>query len=297
MPETINKNMVIKIAFFYFLTILFSWSVFLIVDGILIPQQHDISIIRLIAFYGHMIAMMGPLLASITTLKYISKRKLLNIRWSNIKHYRYGFYFFFSIWLLPAIVWLQFGTSVHLNSVLNSYDVIFVISYLLIGWIAGVGEEYGWTGYILTELSDKIGNSKAVVVSGILRGIWHLPLFVIPIALRVFSKEKPVTELLLLTIMFAFQLSVSNIFFSALFGHIWYKTKSIPLIGWLHFQFDLLRDFALFFIIGFNGTIWFKFGWAIPFYFAAYIAFTKIAKEEGFSNYLEIFKTGIYNKK
>lgn len=289
--------MKIKIAFFYLLTVLFSWSVFIIVDGYLIPHQHDISKIRVIALYGHIIAMMGPLLASIVTLKYIHKKKLLNIKWSEIKYYKYGLYFFFCIWLLPAIVWLLFDKSLHLNFALNNYNVIFIVSYLLFGWIAGVGEEYGWTGYIMTELSEKIGKSKAVVVSGILRGFWHLPLLVIPIALKVFSREKSITELILFTIMFALQLSISNIFFSALFAYIWDKTKSIPLLGWLHFQFDLFRDLAIFFIIGYNGTVWFKFGWAIPFYLTAYVAFTKIAKEEGFSNYLEIFKTGIYNKK
>ncbi|MDP4197464.1 MAG: hypothetical protein Q8940_20630, partial [Bacteroidota bacterium] len=74
-------------AYFYFLTIVISWSVFIIVDGFLIPRQHDIHIIRIIALYGHIIAMMGPLLASIITLKHVNKKKPLNIKWSLTKYY------------------------------------------------------------------------------------------------------------------------------------------------------------------------------------------------------------------
>ena len=278
-----------KIILFYLFTIIFSWTIFLIIDGWLIPKYSNTNIEKLITLYGHLIAMLGPMLASIFMLKYFHKKRLLNWKWNSKKYYLYSFYIVLLIWLIPALVWLVFDETLILKSAFQSYDIIFIISYLSFGWIAGVGEEYGWSSYILTNLSEKIGRSKAIIVSGTLRGLWHLPLFIIPVLLKVISGDKGIMELFLLTIVFAIQLIISNIFFSALFGFVWYKTESIPLLGWMHFLFDVLRDFTIFFIIGFSSSIWFQFGWGIPFYFLAYLAFTRIAKEDGYSNYLEIF--------
>ncbi len=282
-----------KILSFYFFAIFFSWTLFVITDAWLIPKYANTGVSELIALYGHMFAMMGPMLASIIILKYFQKKNLLTFNRGKKRYYLYLIYFGILIWSFPALVWLTFDKHLTLKLIYNNYDIIFIISYLVFGWIAGMGEEYGWSGYILTELFGKIGKSKAIVVSGILRGLWHLPLLTIPLLLKVTSGDEPFLELLLFTIVFAIQLIISNIFFSALFGFVWYKTESIPLVGWMHFMFDLFRDLTIFFIIGFSSSFWFKFGWAIPFYFLAYLAFTRIVKEEGYSNYLEIF----YKKK
>lgn len=278
-----------KILMFYLLAIIISWTLVFITDAWLIPKYGNTGFSKLIALYGHMLAMMGPMVASIITLKYFQKNNLLTFKLGKKRYYLYLICFGVLIWLFPGIIWLAFDKSIIFKLFFNNYDTLFIISYLIFGWIAGIGEEYGWSGYILTELSGEIGKSKAIVVSGILRGLWHLPLLTIPLLLKVTSGDKPFLELLLLTAVFAIQLIISNIFFSALFGFVWYKTESIPLVGWLHFMFDVFRDLTIFFIVGFSSSIWFKFGWGIPFYFLAYLAFTRIVKEEGYSNYLEIF--------
>jgi len=282
-----------KIFWFYLITIIFSWTLFFITDAWLIPKYSNTNCPKLIALYGHMLAMMGPMFASIIMLKFLQNKNLITLKWGNKNYYFYTFYVILIIWVIPSILFLIFDADLYLKLIYNNYDVVFIVSYLLFGWIAGIGEEYGWSGYLLTELSGKIGKSKAIITSGVLRGLWHLPLFTIPILLKFTSGEKSFLELLLLTVVFAIQLIISNIFFSALFGFVWYKTESIPLVGWMHFIFDVFRDLTIFFIIGFSGSIWFKFGWGIPFYFLAYLAFTKIIKKEGYSNYFEIF----YKKK
>ncbi|HEX2961098.1 MAG TPA: CPBP family intramembrane glutamic endopeptidase [Ignavibacteriales bacterium] len=285
-----------RLTLYYVLAIAFSWSIFIAVDGFLIPGENNAGIAKLIALYGHAAAMLGPLLAGIFTLKY-GRKSLLKMDWKLNKFYRYGLYFFFSIWILPAALFLPFDKAMRLNLSLNGYDLVFIVSYLFVGWIAGIGEEYGWTGFILRELSGKIGKCRAVFVSGILRGLWHLPLLIIPISTKFFAGKISLVQFLLLCIVFIFQLSISNIFMSALFGSVWYKTRSIPLAGWLHFLYDFFRDMSLLFFTGFFNTPAFRFGWAIPFYFAAHLAFTRIAKEEGYSNYLEAFvKHGMNGK-
>ena len=57
-------------------------------------------------------------------------------------------------------------------------------------------------------------------------------------------------------IIVAFQLVVSNVLFGAVFGWIWYRTESVPLVGWLHFWFDLVRDVAAMLIVGYASGLW-----------------------------------------
>ncbi|MHB1686766.1 MAG: CPBP family intramembrane glutamic endopeptidase [Ignavibacteriaceae bacterium] len=284
-----------KIFWFYLMAIIFSWTLFFITDAWLIPKYANTTFSKLIALYGHMLAMMGPMFASIIMLKYFQNNSLLTINWSNKKYYLYTIYAILIIWIIPGLMLLLFDGNITAKIIYDNYDIIFIVSYILFGWLAGVGEEYGWSGYILTELSGKFVKSKAVVVSGILRGLWHLPLIIIPLILKVSAGEKSILELFLLTPLFAIQLIVSNIFFSALFGFVWYKTNSIPLLGWMHFLFDLGRDFTILFVVGFSSSFWFKFGWSIPFIILTYLAFNKIAKEDGYSNILEIFYRRSYS--
>ncbi|MBA4321043.1 MAG: hypothetical protein C0412_21850 [Flavobacterium sp.] len=284
-----------KIFWFYSMTIIFSWTLFFITDAWLIPKYSNTTFSKLIALYGHMLAMMGPMFASIIMLEYFQKNNLLTINWSNKKYYIYTIYIILIIWVIPGLMLLFFDRDLTAKMIYNNYDIIFIVSYLLFGWFVGVGEEYGWSGYILTELSDKFVKSKAVVISGILRGLWHLPVIIIPLILKVSAGEKSFLELFLLTPVFVIQLIVSNIFFSALFGFIWYKTNSIPLLGWMHFLFDLGRDFTILFVVGFSSSFWFKFGWSVPFIALAYLAFNKIAKEDSYSNILEIFYRKSYS--
>jgi uncharacterized protein len=279
-----------KILYFYLITVLFSWTLFIITDAWLIPKYAQTGFVMLIALYGHIAAMMGPMIGSVIMLRVFKGKSLLSVHSGYFIYYLYTFYAVLIIWIIPGLFFLMFDKSLKIKTVYSEYDIFFIISYLFFGWFAGMGEEFGWSGYILRELSDKIGKSKAVVVSGILRGLWHLPLLLIPVVLKVISGKQSFLELLLLSILFAFQLVVSNIFMSALWGYVWFETKSIPLLGWMHFLFDLGRDLSLLCISGFGGSFWFKFGWAIPFLSFAYMAFQKIAVAEGYSSYLAIFR-------
>lgn len=49
-------------------------------------------------------------------------------------------------------------------------------SVLLFGIIT-FGEELGWRGYLMPRLEKKIGALPAIIVGGILWGLWHAPLF------------------------------------------------------------------------------------------------------------------------
>jgi membrane protease YdiL (CAAX protease family) len=44
----------------------------------------------------------------------------------------------------------------------------------VLNFIATFGEEFGWRGYLLPKLKS-LGNRKALIISGIIWGIWHWP--------------------------------------------------------------------------------------------------------------------------
>jgi len=74
------------------MTIIFSWTLFFLTDAWLIPKYANTNFPKLIALYGHILAMMGPLLAGIIMLKYFQNKDLLTIKWSNKKYYLYAIY-------------------------------------------------------------------------------------------------------------------------------------------------------------------------------------------------------------
>lgn len=44
--------------------------------------------------------------------------------------------------------------------------------------VAGLGQELGWTGFLLPRLQARFGALTSCVIRAILVGIWHLPLFI-----------------------------------------------------------------------------------------------------------------------
>jgi uncharacterized protein len=80
-----------------------------------------------------------------------------------------------------AIVWTtgvgrlelsNFGGPVTLNAVLN-----FAVSFG-VGFIAAMAEEIGWRGYLLPNLLP-MGRVRALLLTGFLHGLWHLPLMLL----------------------------------------------------------------------------------------------------------------------
>jgi membrane protease YdiL (CAAX protease family) len=55
--------------------------------------------------------------------------------------------------------------------------VLFIFTLVvapIINFIPALGEEFGWRGYLLPKLLP-LGREKALVISGIIWGLWHLP--------------------------------------------------------------------------------------------------------------------------
>lgn len=57
---------------------------------------------------------------------------------------------------------------------------LYLVLVVLIPWNGPVGEEFGWRGFALPKLQNKLGPLAASIVIGVIWGIWHLPSFFAP---------------------------------------------------------------------------------------------------------------------
>lgn len=102
-------------------------------------------------------------------------------------------YFAFSVIYKPIeslmfllIVWGVFLGDMSLSEVLNMQSPVMNISLVFVQIAASVvfffpafGEEWGWRGYMMPKLLELMPKPAAVVVGGVLWGLWHAPLTVI----------------------------------------------------------------------------------------------------------------------
>jgi uncharacterized protein len=55
-----------------------------------------------------------------------------------------------------------------------------LIPALISGLLAGLLEEYGWSGFAFPTLQARLGPRWAGIAMGFLVALWHLPLFFTP---------------------------------------------------------------------------------------------------------------------
>jgi membrane protease YdiL (CAAX protease family) len=238
----------------------FSWPIFFWTDVRLLPAFHaqgNEAAMWLAAWFGHALGMLGPAVSALLMGRLVHRKPLPPWKRSRPKYFILSAAAMLALWTLPGIAGLIFpGKAIHLRAPLPPFVWTITGASLTLGWLAGLGEETGWCAYLLPLLDRRIGRTGAVVVSGIIRGLWHLPLLVSPLIVSAKVGDQTTAWLVARCSIFTLQLAISNVFFGAVFGWLWYKTKSLPLAGWLHQWFDAARDLTGLFIVGFAGSLW-----------------------------------------
>ena len=242
---------------FALICFLFSWPFFFSADGWLAPmfaRQGKLAAATYSVVAGHMLGMLGPALAALLMWRFYHKESPPAWKWSKLKYYVWVVFAMLAFWTLPGLIGLVFGDKV-LSPVAN-YIWISIAVMAALGWITGMGEETGWCAYVLPRLAPAAGRTGAMIVSGAIRGFWHMPILIAPIIVQVAAGERTPLELLGAGMVIAFQLMLSNVLFGSIFGWIWYRTESVPLVGWLHYWHDLARDVTIMLLVGYGGSLW-----------------------------------------
>ncbi len=176
--------------YFFILTFLYSWGIWLpsILVGLGVNLNIDAVTYTAITIP---IGAFAPLLAALTL---IIKRHGWKEAWIFLKQ---GFNFKVKpvYFVLAILIPLVIHTIAHYLSPLIGFEVaqtllpdnlpvppiVLAIPYFFLMLIIGGGqEEFGWRGYALDPLQKKFGTIPASLLIGLIWGLWHLPLWVMP---------------------------------------------------------------------------------------------------------------------
>lgn len=86
--------------------------------------------------------------------------------------------------LTVFLIWAIFMNDISLGDTFNNVNLqsvgLFLIqlSYSVICFFPAFGEEWGWRGYMMPKLMELMPKPVAVIVGGIIWGLWHAPLTV-----------------------------------------------------------------------------------------------------------------------
>ena len=168
-----------------------AWCIF--IAFFLTGHKWDGSNQRLESLVG--LGMLAPLIAHVLT-RLITKEgfamtgkgsMMLGISFKN-KKWKYYLIAMFLPWLyveisrvLPLIIKPELWDNEYYKvleidkRLIFIYPLIVIIQTTIIS-CAALGEEGGWRGYMMPKLIELLGLKKAVVIGGIIWGIWHAPL-------------------------------------------------------------------------------------------------------------------------
>jgi len=131
---------------------------------------------------------------------------------------------------------LPIPSSLYIPAIIVLFVLVTVIGVPLSG-IAGVfGEEYGWRGFLQSELI-KLGNLKGVLLVGLIWGIWHFPV----ILRGVHTYPASLLGLILGTVFF--------VLWGIIQGYAVLKTGSIWVAAFMHGLVNSVYGFLLSYVV------------------------------------------------
>lgn len=169
----------------------------------------------------------GPSLAAVVLIG--ARRGWTGLRSELAKQWRWRFPF--TLWALilfaPAVIVLiaiviAQGLGAP-NGQWNDAEQLLLILpvFLYVVTFGGpLGEEFGWRGFALPHLEQRVNPTAAVVLLGLIWGLWHLPLFWIEGTIQ---QQIPLGAFL-----------VQTTATSVIYGWLWNKTVSLPAVVAIH---------------------------------------------------------------
>ena len=160
------------IVSFYILAVLLgTGAIYLVIQGVL-PAELALSSALSASIAG---IFMTAIIDGKTGLKLMLSRVLI---W----RVRIGYWLFAILFLVPAVIFGSLlnpffnGDPISFSNLKPAFNILpmFIIFFI----VTGLGQEFGWTGFLLPRLQARFGALVSSVIRAILIGIWHLPLLI-----------------------------------------------------------------------------------------------------------------------
>lgn len=148
---------------FFPLTYLLSWWIVPLLNGGLFPQ--------------------GPAFAAFILAALTAGRQGLRAYWRQITNWRAGWWYLVGPLVIVGYTAAAYIVNLSLGTVVvETPHWLSMGAFMMLLLFGGQWEELGWTGYALPKLQERFSNRPnggliAILVLGVLRAIWHLPLF------------------------------------------------------------------------------------------------------------------------
>lgn len=139
----------------------------------------------------------------------------------------------------------KFAFQNHIYTLKNYFQNIFIIIPLCIlinpigGLIPSFGEEYAWRGYLLTNLCKIFNKKTAILLTGLIWGIWHAPIIYTGFN---YGTDHRISGILMMVLF----CSVINIILS--FSFLKTKTIWIPVI--IHASINAIDNYTPVYLFG-----------------------------------------------
>jgi uncharacterized protein len=170
-----NLSNLTKAVLFYVVTMALSLPLILVFQA-LWPRAEIVVLIN----------MLTPLLAGLIMLFVVTREGYTKEGRASLGLGRLGLHWWSMAFVLPPLVLLLSYGFVWITGLANLTSPAGGLSALLLDFfpnlaaalLLGFGEEFGFRGYLLPRLME-LGAKRALLISGFLHGVWHLPIILL----------------------------------------------------------------------------------------------------------------------
>ncbi|MBG9736777.1 type II CAAX endopeptidase family protein [Paenibacillus alvei] len=140
-----------------------------------------------------LVYMLTPAAAVLIMLLLVTKDGYSRSGWAALGLGKSGHKWWWIICLIlpSAIVALSYGLALGIGVLVidvpptyegyswTSFPIVVALQFVGAVFTSSLGEEIGWRGYLLPLLVDSLGERKALVISGLIHGLWHIPIIML----------------------------------------------------------------------------------------------------------------------
>lgn len=140
---------------------------------------------------------------------------------------------------------VQFGWGALSVGGLAGRITIHALAGMIVVSMLALFEEIGWRGWLLPRLSEAMGARRAILVSSLMWGAWHLP-YVLG---GIYFDWQATRHAMLMAV----SLPIGSLAFGLVIGWLWVRTESIWIVAlahgalnnWGQYAFKYMKDFSV----------------------------------------------------